>query len=107
VPGSVREAARSLVNAVRRSSRARALDPADYTAALERLGTMRGQPLAHPLLAAGAGDGARVQLADGRRVLDLVCGIGPYVFGHDDQDLLETAAAAADVAYQGHVMSTS
>jgi len=44
-----------------------------------------------------------VQLADGRQVLDLVSGIGPYVFGHDDQDLLETAAiaAAADVAFDG------
>ena len=39
-------------------------------------------------------------------MLDLVSGIGPYVFGHDDQDLLETAAvaAASDVAYQGHVL---
>jgi 4-aminobutyrate aminotransferase-like enzyme len=67
---------------------------------------MRGLPLAHPLLAGGAGEGAWVQLADGRRILDMVSGIGPYVFGHDDQDLLETAAiaAAADVAFQGHVL---
>jgi len=67
---------------------------------------MRGLPMVFPLLAGGAGEGAWVQLADGRRILDMVSGIGPYVFGHDDQDLLETAAiaAAADVAFQGHIL---
>jgi 4-aminobutyrate aminotransferase-like enzyme len=103
---AVRTAATTLVDAVRQAGRNRHLPSDTFKECLVRLGQMRGQPLAHPLLAAGAGDGARVQLADGRQVLDLVSGIGPYVFGHDDQDLLETAAiaAAADVAFQGHVL---
>jgi 4-aminobutyrate aminotransferase-like enzyme len=45
-------------------------------------------------------------LADGRSVLDFVSGIGTYLFGHSDDDLLETAvvAAAGDAVYQGHLM---
>jgi len=103
---AVREAARALVEAVREAGRERSLSPGEYRACLESIGRMRGQPLALPLLTSGAGDGASVQLADGRRVLDMVSGIGPYVFGHDDSDLLETAAAAAasDVVFQGHVL---
>ncbi len=102
----VRDAARALVAAVREAGRDRSLSTPSYENMLASLGALRGQPLALPLLAGGAGEGAFVQLADGRRVLDLVSGIGPYVFGHDDQDLLETAAiaAAADVAFQGHVL---
>jgi 4-aminobutyrate aminotransferase-like enzyme len=103
---AVRAAAADLVDAVRRAGRRRRLSEDAYRTSLAAIGAMRGQPMALPLLAAGAGEGARVQLADGRRVLDLVTGLGPYVFGHDDQDLLETAAiaAAADVAFQGHVL---
>jgi hypothetical protein len=39
-------------------------------------------------------------------VLDWVSGIGTYLFGHSDNDLLETAvvAAAGDAVYQGHLM---
>ena len=103
---SVRAAAADLVEAVRSAGRARRLSPEAYRSSLADLGEIRGLPLTHPLLAGGAGQGAWVQLADGRRILDMVSGIGPYVFGHDDQDLLETAAiaAAADVAFQGHVL---
>ena len=101
-----RAAATHLVDCLRRNASERDLAPDQYAALLDALGAMRGQPLAHPLLAAGAGRGARVRLASGREVIDLVSGIGPYVFGHDDQDGLETAAlaAAADVAFQGHVL---
>ena len=103
---SVRTAAAALVEAVRDAGRSRRLSGDDYADCMVRLGEMRGQPLAHPVLAAGAGKGATVQLANGRQVIDLVAGIGPYVFGHDDQDLLETAAiaAAADVVFQGHAL---
>ncbi len=103
---AVRAAARALVEAVRQAGRDRKLSATDYQERLQALGTMRAAPMAYPLLAGGAGKGARVQLADGREILDLVSGIGPYVFGHDDQDGLEVAsiAAAADVAYQGHVL---
>jgi acetylornithine aminotransferase len=102
----VRDAARILVGAVREAANERHLEVSAYQGAIENLGRMRGQNLAHPLLAGGTGKGARVQLADGRCILDMVSGIGPYVFGHDDQDLLETAAiaAAADVAFQGHIL---
>ena len=102
----VRAAARQLVGAVRRARGSDALSKEAFEASLLHLGELRGRPLAHPLLSGGVGRGARVRLADGRLVLDLVSGIGPYVFGHDDQDLLETAAvaAASDVAYQGHVL---
>jgi acetylornithine/N-succinyldiaminopimelate aminotransferase len=103
---AVRQAARALVDTVRREAGERSLGAEAYRTVLDHLGQMRGQPLAHPLLSAGCGRGARVRLADGREVIDMVSGIGPYVFGHDDQDLLETAAiaAAADVAFQGHVL---
>lgn len=102
----VRAAARQLVIAVRIATRQRALTGDAYQAALDTLGARRGQPLALPLLSSASGRGARVRLADGREVIDMVSGIGPYVFGHHDEDLLETAttAAAADVAYQGHVL---
>lgn len=103
---AVQAAAAALVEAVRQAGRARRLCSDAYQTQLVRLGEMRGQPLAHPLLAGGAGKGARVLLANGQPILDLVSGIGPYAFGHDDQDLLEIAAiaAAADVAFQGHVL---
>jgi len=102
----VQAAAARLVETVREEGRKRRLPTSAYADSLEALGEMRGLPMVLPLLAGGAGEGAWVQLADGRRILDMVSGIGPYVFGHDDQDLLETAsiAAAADVAFQGHVM---
>lgn len=103
---ALRKAAADLVDAVRREARSRSLSADDYASSLKSLGEMRGLPMVHPLLSGGTGEGAWVQLADGRRVLDMVSGIGPYVFGHDDQDTLEVAtiAAAADVAFQGHVL---
>lgn len=104
-----RAAAAQLVEAVRQEGRNRMLSSDAYEASLAALGKMRGLPMIYPLLAGGAGEGAWVQLADGRRILDMVSGIGPYVFGHDDQDLLETAAvaAAADVAFQTCTASPS
>ena len=103
---TVRAAAAALVVAVRQDARSRKLSATEFEFSLKTLGELRAAPLAYPLLAGGTGSGASVQLADGRLVLDMVSGIGPYVFGHDDQDGLEIAAiaAAADVAYQGHVL---
>ena len=105
----VRKAASALVDALREEASKQAgklEDSQGMFQALTEIGELRGQPAALPLLSAGAGKGAAVVLADGRAVLDLVSGIGPYAFGHDDQDLLETAAIAAarDVAFQGHVL---
>jgi 4-aminobutyrate aminotransferase-like enzyme len=53
----------------------------------------------------GSGRGARLRLADGTTRIDFVGGIGQYLFGHSDPDLLETATAAAaiDTVFQGHL----
>ena len=106
---TVRAAARQLVDSVRKYASENRLSPDAFAREMDLLGHGRGQPLTHPLLSGGVGRGAFVRLADGREVLDLVSGIGPYVFGHADPDLLETAvvAAASDVAFQGHVLPGS
>src|SRR5258706_14444858 len=103
-PG-VREAARALIEAVRAAAEQRELSPKAYERALRELGRLRGRPLALPALTAPTGRGARVRLADGRTLLDFVCGIGTYLFGHGDADLLEAAviAAAGDSVFQGHL----
>ncbi|MEM9173621.1 MAG: aminotransferase class III-fold pyridoxal phosphate-dependent enzyme [Myxococcota bacterium] len=106
-PAAVEAPARTLVAALARTADARPpLDTDDYSTRLARLGMLRAAPPALPVLASGRGEGASVVLADGRRILDLVAGLGPYVFGHHDEDLLETAAiaAASDVAFQSHVL---
>ena len=73
---------------------------------MRALGRQRGRPLAYPILLGGPSEGAFVRLADGRRVLDWIGGIGVYAFGHGDADLLETAAltAAAAPVFQGHLL---
>lgn len=106
-PTALQRPARTLVAAVHAAAgAARPLEAPAYDRALARLGALRASAPALPLLSSGHGEGARVVLADGRRVLDLVAGLGPYVFGHHDADLLETAAIAAssDVAFQSHVL---
>ena len=106
-PAALRQPARDLVAARQAQGRStRPLEDRVYARSLEHLGALRASVPALPLLSSGHGEGARVVLADGRRVLDLVAGLGPYVFGHQDEDLLETAAiaAASDVAFQGHVL---
>ncbi|TMA36562.1 MAG: aminotransferase class III-fold pyridoxal phosphate-dependent enzyme [Deltaproteobacteria bacterium] len=103
-PG-VREAAQALIEAVRAASGERELSAKAYERALRDVARLRGRPLAVPALVAPSGRGARVRLADGRTLLDFVCGIGTYLFGHSDPDLLETAAIAAvgDSVFQGHL----
>ena len=102
----VREAARALVDAWREEAEAVELAPKSYEKALREIGRLRGRPLPLPLLSAGTGRGARVRLADGRTLIDFVSGLGTYLFGHGDPDLLETAAiaAAGDAVYQGHLL---
>jgi 4-aminobutyrate aminotransferase-like enzyme len=82
------------------------LSAAAYARALRALGRQRGRPLALPILLGAPAGGAYVSLADGRRVLDWIGGIGVYAFGHGDADLLETAAltAAAAPVFQGHLL---
>jgi 4-aminobutyrate aminotransferase-like enzyme len=105
----VREAAKALVQAVREELAQRELSPEAYAKAIRDIARFRGRPLVYPMLSAGHGQGARVFLADGTRKLDFIGGIGVYGFGHSDDDLLETAVAAAakDVAFQGHLQPGS
>ncbi len=102
----VREAARALIAAVREELDNRALSPDAYAKAIRDITRLRGRPLFYPMISGSRGKGARVFLADGTRKLDFISGIGPYGFGHSDDDLLETAVAAAatDVAFQGHLL---
>lgn len=102
----VREAAQALIAAVREELDSRALSPDAYAKALRDVTRLRGRPLLYPMLSGSRGNGARVFLADGTRKLDFISGIGQYGFGHSDEDLLETAVAAAatDVTFQGHLL---
>jgi acetylornithine/N-succinyldiaminopimelate aminotransferase len=104
----VREAATALVDAVAQEAAGRALRPDQYAKAIRQLERKRGRPLLFPLLLGGNGRGARLRLADGTHRIDFVGGIGQYIFGHSDPDLLETAAAAAavDTVFQGHLAPT-
>jgi len=79
-PG-VREAAQALIEAVRATSGERELSPKAYDRALREVARLRGRPLAVQALTAPSGSGARVRLADGRTVLDFVCGIAPISSG--------------------------
>jgi len=105
-PSTVEAATHLVTTRVREADGAPSLSPDAYTEQLTALGAARAHAPALPLLAIGHGRGARVRLADGREVIDLVAGLGPYAFGHADPDLLETAAIAAtnDVAFQSHIL---
>jgi len=102
---AVREAAAALLAAVAQEASLRSLAQGPYARALRRLERARGRALPLPLLLGPGGRGARVRLADGTWRLDFASGLGVYVFGHGDRDLLETAvvAAAADTVFQGHL----
>ncbi len=103
---AIREAARALVNAVQEEAAGRSLSHKYYEKAIRDVERLRGRELFYPMLSAGAGTGARLQLADGTTKLDFIGAIGVYAFGHGDRDLLENAvvAAASDVLFQGHLM---
>ena len=96
----------ALVSAAAEERERRALSPAAHARAVRALGRQRGRPLALPILLGAPAEGAFVRLADGRRVLDWIGGIGVYAFGHGDRALLETAAhtAAATPVFQGHLL---
>jgi 4-aminobutyrate aminotransferase-like enzyme len=96
----------ALVSAAAEERERRTLSPGAYERAIRALGRQRGRPLLLPILLGGPAEGAFVRLADGRRVLDWIGGIGVYAFGHGDRALLETAAhtAAATPVFQGHLL---
>ncbi|MGH0037835.1 MAG: aminotransferase class III-fold pyridoxal phosphate-dependent enzyme [Myxococcota bacterium] len=102
----VKEAAQQLVWAVQNEAGERTLSPRSYERAIRDLERLRGRPLFFPGITSGAGRGARVRMADGTTKLDFVGGIGVQLFGHGDEDLLQTAvaAAASDVVFQGHLL---
>lgn len=87
------------------ASEAERLAAADYGGLVDELGRLRGRPLLFPYVSSGRGRGARVELADGRSILDFALGIGVHFFGHSDPDLVETAIEAAleDTAMQGNL----
>ena len=101
-----REAALALVSVVIEERERRALSPAGHARAVRALGRQRGRPLALPVLLGAPAEGACIRLADGRRVLDWIGGIGVYAFGHGDRELLAAAAYAAAAApvFQGHLL---
>src|SRR5262245_13762709 len=101
-----RDAAAALVGAALEERARRTLSAAAYARAVRALERQRGRALALPILLGGPAEGAFVRLADGRRVLDWIGGIGVYAFGHGDADLLETAAesAASAPVFQGHLL---
>jgi len=94
----VRTAIRSLVDEVKaRSSRITDLRPpekalhASYDDALNMIAGVRGRPMLYPYVSSGLGNGALVELADGRVIWDMITGIGVHFFGHSDPDLIEAA----------------
>ncbi len=106
------EAKRLLLEvAAERKSRLREVRPPDparaerYRETLSRFVEHRGGPLFFPYRGAGAGAGARVELADVSVKLDMVSGIGVHVLGHGDPSLVEAGVEAAlrDVVMQGNL----
>jgi acetylornithine/N-succinyldiaminopimelate aminotransferase len=102
---AVLEAARALIAAVQAEAAERSLGQKSYEKAIRDLERLRGRPLFYPMLPAGRGRGARMELADGTTKIDFIGGIGVYGFGHGDTDLTEQAvvAAASDVLFQGNL----
>ena len=68
---------------------------AHYNDKIERLGRIRGRPLAIPYLGSGMGDGALVELADGSIKYDLISGIGVHFFGHGNPIIIDAAFEAS------------
>ncbi|MCH2132277.1 MAG: aminotransferase class III-fold pyridoxal phosphate-dependent enzyme [Phycisphaerales bacterium] len=71
----------------------------------EHFGEIRGRGLFYPLMGAGLGRGALVELIDGSVKYDFITGVGVNAFGHGDLDLIRTAMVASmgDVVMQGNL----
>lgn len=72
---------------------------------IEKIGVVRGRPLAFPFIGSGAGRGAYVELTDGSIKLDLINGIGIHVMGHSHPRVISAAVrgALSDVIMQGNL----
>lgn len=66
-----------------------------YESLMARAGDVRGRALLYPYIGSGVGNGALVELADGRVVWDMITGIGVQFFGHSDPELIEEGLWAA------------
>ncbi len=79
-----------------------------YEQALKRLEELRGTPLFFPYLGSGLGKGPLVELLDGSIKYDMICGIGPYYFGHSHPRLIRAAlhGAVSDTVMQGNLQQT-
>lgn len=66
---SVREAAATLINAIREESLARIVTSEAYERAVERLGRVRGRSLQLPLFSGGVGNGARIVLTGAQNLV--------------------------------------
>lgn len=67
---------------------------ASYEEAIAHLTKMRGQPLFHPYIGNGRGNGVFVELMDGSVKLDFISGIGSY-FGHLHPRMVKAALNSA------------
>lgn len=63
--------------------------------AIEEIARLRDRPLIYPMLPSGKGSGPFCEMIDGSVKLDLITGIGVFLFGHGHPDLLLTALRAA------------
>ena len=69
---AVQAAALALIAAVEQAIAANPLSADGYASAMQEIAELRGRPLFLPLLMGGAGNGARLRLADGRTILDFI-----------------------------------
>lgn len=79
----------------------------EYDDLLKRAGDIRGRAMWYPAIGSGLGNGALVELADGRVVWDMITGIGVQFFGHSHPELARAAIAASleDTVKQGNLQS--
>ena len=77
-----------------------------YLERLRQFGAMRGAPLYYDYLGSGLGRGPFVELADGSVKLDLICGIGVHVLGHNHPRIVATQIEAAlrNTTMQGNLI---
>lgn len=76
-----------------------------YEETIRDFSEMRGGNLWFPYVGSGFGNGPFVELADGSIKYDLICGIGPHYFGHNNLKIMGALvdAAISNTVMQGHL----
>lgn len=74
----------------------------DYETLLTEMAAMRGGALFYPYLGSGMGNGSLVELQDGSIKYDFITGIGAYIWGHQNPEMVE---ASIDGALEDTVIS--